>query len=352
MQTLKLIGRGVAGALDDRRHGQRIMRRELRENARRREQTIGAGDVIQIRHRLAREHRIIGEAALLRALHLCVPIGAFDEADHEAPTMRFGERRDMIDHRGGALLIGLNGETKAIPAGERRIGDDRVDDIERQLEAIGLLGVDGEDQIVTLGEAREREQARREFAQHALARQRLEARMQRGELDGDARPLGKRARSGLRAYGRDRCGVGREVALGVRAAARALAQHIEGIAPAARVIREGARERFVDRFAEHEMTAHQLHRLPRGATQRRHAEPPRCLRDEPARRLLRGENLRRQSEREGRRLHQQRIGGGRVAIEGADGQLVDDEQIERRIVRNAQERFGERHQRQPLARRQ
>ena len=80
---------------------------------------------------------------------------------------RLGERLDMIDHRGGALLIGLHGETEAVPAGERRIGDDRVDDIERQLEPIGLLGVDGETRCRALGETRELEQTRRELGEHA-----------------------------------------------------------------------------------------------------------------------------------------------------------------------------------------
>ena len=54
---------------------------------------LRAGDVVQVGHRLAGEHRIVVEAALLRALDLGVPIGALDQAHHHAPVERCARAR-------------------------------------------------------------------------------------------------------------------------------------------------------------------------------------------------------------------------------------------------------------------
>ena len=51
--------------------------------------TLRASHVTEIGHRLAGEHRIIGEPALLRPLDLGVPIGALDQP-HRQPAV---ERR-------------------------------------------------------------------------------------------------------------------------------------------------------------------------------------------------------------------------------------------------------------------
>ena len=63
----------------------------------------GAGDVGEVRRRLAREHRILLESADLGALDLGVPIGALDEADHEAARCRPGEFRKPVQYGGGAF---------------------------------------------------------------------------------------------------------------------------------------------------------------------------------------------------------------------------------------------------------
>jgi hypothetical protein len=79
---------------------------------------------------------------------------------------------------------------------------------------------------------------------------------------------------------RDRRGVGFEIALGVLGGARALAEHVEGIAIEPAGAGLGALERLADRLAEHEMAAHDAHRLPgrrahRPAGQGRFASWPR-----------------------------------------------------------------------------
>ena len=115
----------------------------------------GAGEIAQIGRRLAREDRIVRQPALLRPLDLGIPVGALDEAHHHAPAVRPAELVDVVDHGARALLIGLDGQPEAVPAGQRRIGEGRVDDVERQLQPVGLLGIDGEVQVVRLGHLRQ-----------------------------------------------------------------------------------------------------------------------------------------------------------------------------------------------------
>ena len=86
MQALELErALGLRRELDDRRDRLRIVSRELRIDARARaDQLARAGDVRHIRVDLAREHRIAGEPALLRALDLAVPVRALHEPHVQA----------------------------------------------------------------------------------------------------------------------------------------------------------------------------------------------------------------------------------------------------------------------------
>src|ERR1700716_2851760 len=90
--------------------------------------------------------------------------------------------------------------------------------------------------------------ARHELAQHAIARDRLEAGMQRRQLDRDARPLGQRAIAALAPDRGDGARIGVEISRGDAPGARALAKHVERIARRAIVRR--ARQRLVDVASE------------------------------------------------------------------------------------------------------
>ena len=212
--------------------------------------------------------------------------------------MRPRQRRDVIDHRERALLIGLYREPKTVPALERRIGQHARENFEREFEPVGLLRVDDEDEIKRLGEAGEFEQPRREFGEHANARDRFITRMQRRELYGNRRTIPGPRR---RANGFDRARVGVEMALGVAGATRRFAQHVEGMAAAVAL---GALQRRLNRLAIDEVRAHQPHRLLRRGAQRRSAEAAREIGDDGARRLFRRDHARRESEREGAGLRQ------------------------------------------------
>ena len=119
MQALKLIAFNPAGILDDAGDGERVVGSELRQQVRScGEQLFRAGHVAKVGHRLAGEHRIVGEAALLRALDFGVPIGALDQANDQTPVEPPGGVGKPIDDGAGTLLIGLHRNAKSAPAGE------------------------------------------------------------------------------------------------------------------------------------------------------------------------------------------------------------------------------------------
>ena len=186
VQALELVAVDPAGILDQARDGERIVGAELRQELRpRRQQGPRASQITYVCQWLTGKDRVVGKAALLRPLDLGVPVGALDQAHDQPPVEAAGELGEPVDHRAGTLLVGLHGGAEPAPAGERGIGRDATDDRERKLEPVGLLGVDHELEVMRLGALRQPKEPRRQLGQHPLARQRLVARVQRGELDRD-----------------------------------------------------------------------------------------------------------------------------------------------------------------------
>ena len=54
------------------------------------------------------------------------------------------QRGEPVDHERRALLVGLHRQAEALPAGERRGREDALEEIERQVQPVGLLGVEGQ----------------------------------------------------------------------------------------------------------------------------------------------------------------------------------------------------------------
>ncbi len=299
VQPLKLESFHAAGVLDHTGDGERVMGGELRKNARScAEERSCARHVAEIGHGLAREHRIVGQSAFLRALDLGVPIGALDQADGQSAAEGDGSLLDPADHRQSALLIGLHRKSEPVPAAERPLAEYRRDDVERQFQPVRFLGVDREGEFLGLGEPRQLDDTRRQFRQHALARDRLEARMQRRELYRNSWPSGQGCVAGTRSDRRDRIRIGVEIFLGVGRVARAFAEHVERIPEIG--VAAGARQSFVDGLAQHEMRADQPHRLTRRGAQRRQANPPGDVVEDRVRRLARMDNAGSDAERPSR----------------------------------------------------
>ena len=217
IEPLEFVAFDATGFLNDTRHRERVVGGELRkQSVARREQTLDASHVTKVGHRLAGEDRVIGKAALLRALDLGVPIRAFDQTNRQPPSRGGGNTLDPTDHIQRTLLIGLNRQAKSVPVAKRRIAQHSGDDIERQFEPVGLFGVDRELQIVLARHAGKLDDGRRQLSAHPVARDGLVTRMQCRELDRDARAARLRRVAGARPDGLDRSGIGVEIFVGVR----------------------------------------------------------------------------------------------------------------------------------------
>ena len=122
VQALKFVALDTAGILDDAGDGERIVGGKLRKDALARGKELPrTSHVTKIGHGLAGKYRIVGQAALLRALDLGVPIGALDQPDRQPVAERGSRLFGPVDNRQGTLLIGLHGKTEAFEAAQRRI---------------------------------------------------------------------------------------------------------------------------------------------------------------------------------------------------------------------------------------
>ena len=99
---------------------------------------------------LVREHRVAGEAAFLRALDLAVPIGALDQAHHEAQAVATRDVGHGVDHRifdelykvavgdfrpDLTLVLDLPIETGLLRAAARRGAETRYESLPRDFHA-------------------------------------------------------------------------------------------------------------------------------------------------------------------------------------------------------------------------
>ncbi len=148
MKPLKFKTLRTVAHLQNCSHGMRIMRRELRINP------IGHGEkfarasqIRNVRRGLAGEDRKTVKPVDLGALDLGIPVSAFHQPHHHAAVKASGEFVDVIYDRRGAQAIGLDHHTEPVPSGQFRVGKDRVDHVQRQLQPVGFLGVDVEADI-------------------------------------------------------------------------------------------------------------------------------------------------------------------------------------------------------------
>ncbi len=139
-----------------------------------------------------------------------------------------------------------------------------VEHRQRELQPLGLLGVDGEIQVGAGRGVHQREQARHHPALHGGELGRLIARVDRRELDPDAVAVLRRPGVAARGDRADRVGIRLGVALRIRVGACAFAQHVEAVAQQAVRAVVGLRpvQRLADVLAEHELAAQQLDRAP------------------------------------------------------------------------------------------
>ena len=303
---------------------------------------------------LAREDGEALKPVDLRALDLAIPIGALHQPHHQpvpAPACKIDQ---PVDHEGAALLIGLHHEADAVPAREFGLEAEPLQQVERDFQPVGFLRVDVEADVERARQQRQFLQSRIELALDARELRAAVARMERREFDRDAGPVLHAPAVRCRADRADRVLVIGEVAGGLACRYRRLAQHIVGIAEALGLVRLAVGEGLLDRLAGHELLAHQAHRAIDAVADQRLAaarDQPRQGRRQPALAVGRGEAAGHQ-QAPGGGIHEQRRAATEMRLPVAAADLVSDQRVARRVVGNAQQRFGEAHQRHALLARQ
>ncbi|MDT4839873.1 hypothetical protein FQZ97_736770 [compost metagenome] len=129
---------GVVGCelgIDGVRHGQQL---------------TCTGDVGDIGVDLAGVDRESFQAIDLGALDFAVPVGALDQADHQAVTAALGQVDYVIDHVGAAFLVGLDNEADTIPACQRGLEAEALEQVEGNLQAISFFSVNIDADVVLL----------------------------------------------------------------------------------------------------------------------------------------------------------------------------------------------------------
>ena len=358
VQALEFVQSAVRVVPRQRRDGGqrvRVVGRELRvDRIRRGEQLAGAGEIRDVGVALAREDRVVVEAVDLRALDLAVPVRAFDEPDHQTMPAAAREVDQVRKDCRAALLVGLHDETDAMPAVERGLHAEALEQVEGKVEALGLLGIDVEADVVRTRHRRELAQARIELVEDTPALRAEVARMQRRELDRDARALVDTAAGRSLADRIDRVAIRRQVALRVGLGQRRLAEHVVRIAEALALAPPGAHQRLLDRLAGDELLAHQPHRHVDAAPHDRLA----AAREEPRQRAGKAplgvgrDQLAGQQQAPRRGIHEDRRAAAQMGLPIGVADLVADQRVASRSVGNAQQRLGQAHQGDALLRRQ
>ena len=311
------------------------------------QQLLGAGDVRNVGVHLAGVDGVVREAIHLGALDLAVPVRALHQAHHQAALGAASQVHHVVDDEGAALLVGLDDEANAVPAGQRGLVAQALQQVQRQLQPVGFFGVDVQANVVLLGQHRQAQHQRVQLVHHAAKLRTAVSRVQGRELDGDAGAFVDAAPGRGLANRVDGLLIRGVVALGVFAGQRCFAQHVVRIAEALGLHRAGVAQGFVDGFAGHKLLAHHAHGdLNALADQRLAALGRKAAERAPqAAFAVRGHQLAGNQQAPGGGVDEERGALAQVRIPLAVADLVADERVARGFVGNAQQCLGQAHQR-------
>ena len=246
-----------------------------------------------------------------------------------------------------AFAIGLHHDAEPVPPGKAVIAQHRLDDVEREIQPVGLLGVDIEAHPGGFRIARQFQHTRNKLLHDAGGFGLLVARMQGRELDRDAGVVADIARAAFARQLGDGVLVGGHETGGVMRRHCRLAQHVIAVGEALPHLGLAALDRVADGFAQDELLPHLAHGPPHGDADHRLAQAfhRAAQGGADAGLFVFTQNLAGQHQRPGRGVDQ---AGGRLAQVAAPFRrrdLVLDQRIHRVGIRHAQERLGQAHQR-------
>jgi len=303
---------------------------------------------------LAREHRVVLHAQFLGALDLHVPIGALHQSHHEATSVAPGHVGQEVEHVRGAFQVALDDDAEALPVLQLGIARDGFDAVERDIQPIGLLGIDVEADVVVGCIDTERAQARHELVHHALMVGHFVARVQTRKLHRDARAFDRATPASGFANLLDRVLVTAEIVLGVLHRARRLAQHVVGVGVAPLLPPLGALDRSLDLAGHHELPTHDAHRLVHGFAHDRlaHARDQaaqRGIRRPPAR-IVHAHHLAGHHQRPGRGIDKQRARMAEMLFPVGTAELVADQALPGLGIGDSQQCLGDAHEQHAFVR--
>ncbi len=145
MQPLELELAVIARHHRDSRHCVSIVRGELRiERVAMLQQVSGAGKIGHVGRDLAREQRKVLVTADLRQLDLGVPVGSLYQPHGETSAAVTRQLRQPLQRRHGAARVGLHSQPETIPAFQLCVMRQPPEQLERQLQPVDFLCVDGQ----------------------------------------------------------------------------------------------------------------------------------------------------------------------------------------------------------------
>ncbi len=314
------------------------------------QQVARAGEVGGVSAFLARVDGVAVQALNLALLDLTVPVGALYQPQRNAFAKLTTEQRQPDQHRQAAFGISLDDQAKLTPAGDSRVAQELFVQFQRQLEAVGLLGIDGDPDIALTRQHGQFAHTGEQLGEHALALGDFVARMQCRQLDRHRRT---RALADLRlgADGLHGLTVVGHVLGGVFGSQCRLTEHVEGISVALLALGTAVLQRFGDGAAKHELLAHQLHRLVHCAADHWLAGALEQAADDVLRPAIGGfriDHLAGHHQPPGGEVDQHVVALAEVAFPFGGVELVADQRVSRGGIRHPQQRFGQAHQHQPF----
>ena len=155
VQALQLEGAAAARChLQNGGNGGGVVGGELRvDGIWRIQQQAGTGQIGHIGVVLVGKDRVAGQAQLLGALDLGIPIGALDQTAHQPHPQAPRQRGQMFDQLQRTGLVRLQGQAKATPlrAMLRHALQQGIEHHQRQLQPVHLFGVNGQVDIGLCG---------------------------------------------------------------------------------------------------------------------------------------------------------------------------------------------------------
>ena len=358
VQALEFVLAGLpalAGQMEDRRERVCVVRGELGvDHVARGEQPLRAGEIGDVGIDLARIDGVAGEPIDLGALDLAVPVGPLDETNHQPALACPSPSHQPVDDERGAFLVCLHDESEPVPAGELGVGERRIEQVERELEPVGFLGVDVQTDVVALGEPAQLQQAWQQLGEHAVGLGPVIARMQGAQFHRDAVAIDHAAPGVAPADGVDGVLVIGQITRGVFGRHCRFAQHVEGVTEPFLLERPHAIERFLDRAAGDEGFTQQAHGHVQPLAHQRLAAAREQAREGGGKRLFlgKGNELAGDDQAPGGGIDEDRAAAAQMLAPLAAREFVADEGIARGGVRDTQQRLGQAHERHAFAARE